>query len=72
MMHIYILVLRSVTLSAAVWKRSAIVRRPSLSSAVMLNCFQTRCSCGSVSPEERVAQRRDWHSTTVAWSSCLP
>lgn len=60
------------TFSAAVWKAQAISSRCCLSSDVTVNCFHTRLSLGSVSPEERVVQRRDWHSTTVACSSWRP
>ncbi|TNN73629.1 hypothetical protein EYF80_016224 [Liparis tanakae] len=42
------------------------------SSPLTLNCFQRRLRRGSVSPEERVVQRSDWHRTTVACSSWRP
>lgn len=60
---------RLLTCSAAVWNSRASSSRCCLSSELTVNCFQTRLRRGSVSPDERVVQRRDWHRTTVACSS---
>lgn len=60
------------TFSAFEWKAIDISSRCTLSSDATVNCFHTLFSRGSVSPEDRDVQRKDWHRTTVACSNCLP
>lgn len=63
---------QKLTFSAFEWKAAAISSLVILSSEVIVNCFHTRFSFGSVSPDDLEVHLRDWHKTTVACSNCLP
>lgn len=68
----FLLKTTTLTFSALEWNATAVSSRCTLSSEVIVNCFHTLFSLGSVSPEDLEVHRKDWHRTTVACSNCLP
>lgn len=60
MLHeIYWNQLQKLTFSAFEWKATAISSLVTLSSEVIVNCFHTRFSFGSVSPDDLEVHLRD-------------